>query len=371
MIHITHDLRLAHNIYKDSKRGTYYFRITYYDKTNKRQYITRKGFKQRKEAVKKCNEIMDELEGIGQLNRLPFDKLVDEYIDWYSARRKSSSVKALKTHTNNHLLPYFKSMDVFNMTTQDVMKFQNKKLKEGHSGDYLKKMHVYLVSLLNHAMKFYDLKQNVASLVGNFEIESQKRLNYWTLEQFNEFYDALATQQQKLFFKLLFYSGARKGEIRALTWRDVNFDDEFIHINKTDYHGEVTAPKTKSAIRDIYLPAHMMNDIKNYLNWYKENNIYKDDYVLFGTFFKAYSESTIDRWFNTALKVLDNQLPDGQTFPRIVIHELRHSHASMLVNHGASIMVIAQRLGHADSNEVYNRYGHLYPSTQKEIVKFL
>ena len=43
----------------------------------------------------------------------------------------------------------------------------------------------------------------------------------------------------------------------------------------------------------------------------------------------------------------------------------------MLVNHGASIMVIAQRLGHADSNEVYNRYGHLYPSTQKEIVKYL
>ncbi|WP_457826222.1 N-terminal phage integrase SAM-like domain-containing protein, partial [Staphylococcus aureus] len=109
------------------------------------------------EAVRKCNEIMDELEGIGQLNRLPFDKLVEEYIDWYSARRKSSSVKALKTHTNNHLLPYFKSMDVFKITTQDVMKFQNKKLKEGHSGDYLKKMHVYLVSLLNHAMKFYDL----------------------------------------------------------------------------------------------------------------------------------------------------------------------------------------------------------------------
>ena len=61
----------------------------------------------------------------------------------------------------------------------------------------------------------------------------------------------------------------------------------FIHINKTDYHGEVTAPKTKAAIRDIYLHVHMMNDIKEYLKWYKENNVYKDDYVLFGTFFKA------------------------------------------------------------------------------------
>ncbi|WP_210124115.1 MULTISPECIES: tyrosine-type recombinase/integrase [unclassified Staphylococcus] len=368
---MNHDLKLSHNIYKDAKRGTYYFRITYYDKTNTRKEIKRTGFKQRKEAVKACYAYMDELEGIGQINKLPFDKLVEEYIDWYTARRKSSSVKALKTHTNNHLVPYFKSMDVFNMTTQDIMKFQNKKMKESHSGEYLKKMHVFLVSILNHAMKFHDLKQNVASLVGNFEIETQKRLNYWTLEQFNQFYDILPTIQQKLFFKLLFMSGARKGEIRALTWEDVNFDDDYIHINKTDYHGEVTAPKTKAAIRDIYLPTHMMDDLQNYLTWYKENNIYKDNYVLFGTFFKAFSESTIDRWFTNALKILDDELPDGETFPRIVIHSFRHSHASMLVNAGASLMIIAQRLGHSSIDEVSSRYGHLYPSTQKEIVKYL
>lgn len=314
---------------------------------------------------------MDELESIEKINKLPFDKLVKEYIDWYSARRKSSSVKALKTHANKHLVPYFKSMDVFNMTTQDVMNFQNKKMKEGHSGDYLKKMHVFLVSLLNHAMKYHDLGRNVASLVGNFEIETKKRLNYWTLEQFNQFYEALPNIQQKLFFKLLFYSGARKGEIRALTLEDINFDDDYIYINKTDYHGEVTAPKTKAATRDIYLPTHMMDDLRNYLTWYKENNIFKDNYVLFGTFFKALSESMIDRSFTGTLKVLDDTLPDGETFPRIVIHELRHSHASMLVNHGASPMIIAQRLGHSSTEEVTSRYDHLYPSTQKEIIKYL
>lgn len=107
-----------------------------------------------------------------------------------------------------------------------------KLLKEGHSGGYLKKMHVFLVSLLNHAMKYHDLGRNVASLVGNFEIETKKRLNYWTLEQFNQFHDMLPNIQQKVFFKLLFYSGARKGEIRALAWDDINFDDEFIHIKK-------------------------------------------------------------------------------------------------------------------------------------------
>ncbi|WQJ73428.1 tyrosine-type recombinase/integrase [Mammaliicoccus sciuri] len=368
---MNHDLKLSHNIYKDAKRGTYYFRITYYDETNTRQYITRKGFSQRKEAVKKCNEVLDELEGIGNINTLPFDELVQEYSDWYSARRKQSSYKALLTHVNNHLLPYFKKTDVYQLDTKAIMKFQNKKLKEGHSGEYLKKMHVFLVSILNHAMKYHDLKQNVASLVGNFEIESNKRLNYWTVEQFSEFVEVLPTIQQKLFFKLLFYTGARKGEIRAITWRDINFSENYIHIDKTDYHGIVTTPKTKAAIRDIYLPQHVMDDLTEYQSWYKENNIYKDDYVLFGTFFKSFSESTIDRWFTTALNVLDDNLPEGQTFPRIVIHELRHSHASHLINHGANIMIIAQRLGHADTTEVMNRYGHLYPSTQKEIVKYL
>lgn len=144
-----------------------------------------------------------------------------------------------------------------------------------------------------------------------------------------------------------------------------------IHIKKTDYHGEVTAPKTKAATRDIYLPTHMMDDLRKYLIWYKENNIYKENYVLFGTFFKALSESTIDRWFTSTLKVLDDDLPEGETFPRIVIHELKHSHASMLVNHGASPMIIAQRLGHSSTEEVTSRYGHLYPSTQKEIIKYL
>ena len=134
---------------------------------------------------------MDELEGIGQINKLPFDKLAQEYLDWYSARRKASSVKSLKTHLNNHLIPHFNSIDVFNLTTQDVMKFQNKKLKRrSFWGISLKNACVFSV-LLNHAMKYHDLKSNVASLVGNFEIESNKRLNYWTLDQFNQFYEVL------------------------------------------------------------------------------------------------------------------------------------------------------------------------------------
>ena len=64
----------------------------------------------------------------------------------------------------------------------------------------------------------------------------------------------------KIIFQIIVFSGARKGEIRALTWKDINFDDNYIHINKTDYHGDVTVPKTKAAIRDIYLPTHLMDD---------------------------------------------------------------------------------------------------------------
>lgn len=107
------------------------------------------------------------------------------------------------------------------------------------------------------------------------------------------------------------------------------------------------------------MPNHMVDDLQVYLGWYKDNNVYKSKYVLFGTFLKAYSEGTIDRWFNNTLKNLDDALPECETFPRIVIHEI----ASMLVNAGASPMIIAQRLGHSSTEEVTSRYGHLYPST--------
>ncbi|MGW9856487.1 integrase [Staphylococcus hominis] len=87
--------------------------------------------------------------------------------------------------------------------------------------------------------------------------------------------------------------------------------------------------------------------------------------MLLGTFFKAFSENKIDRWFINEYKLL----PDD--FPRIVIHEICHSHASLLINNGTNLMVIAQRLGHSSIEKVSTRYGHLYPSTQKEIVKYL
>ncbi|MDJ1153041.1 site-specific integrase [Macrococcus caseolyticus] len=367
-----HDLRLSHNIYKDDKRNTYYFRIKYYDETGKRKEVMRSGFKMRKDAVKECNKYIDELEGIGKINRLPFNELAQEYLEWYSARRKASSTKTLRTHLNNHLLPYFNSVDVFNMDTKMIMKFQTKKLKEELSGEYLKKMHVFLVQILNHAIKYHGLEKNVASIVGNFEIESNKRFNYWTLEQFNTFISYVSNTREKMFFKMLFYTGARKGEIRALTWQDINWDDEYIRIDKTDYNGVVTSPKTKASIRDVYLPTHIMDDLKEYQAWYKANQIYKDNYVVFGSFFKSISDSTIDRWLYSTYDAIDDALKDDDvTFDRIVIHEFRHSHASLLINHGASPMIVAQRLGHNGINEVTERYGHLYPSTQKDIINLL
>ena len=363
--------RLTHAIEKDTKLGTYFFRIRYHDQHNKRKEIRRSGFKQRKQCVRALNNTLDELDGLVNGVTLSFEDLASEYAQWYQARRKASSFKALKTHLNNHLLPYFSHMDVFKISTNDIMKFQNKKLTEDHSPEYLKKMHVFTVSILNHAMKYHDLPKNVASLVGNFEVENKKRLNFWTLDEFNKFYSYLDTIQKKAFFKLLFYSGARKGEIRALTWKDINFDDEYIHIDKTNYNGIVTSPKTKAGVRDVYLPTHMMDTLKEYKEWYRTEQVYKQSYVVFGSYFNSIADSTIDRWWNANFKLLDEDLADGETFHRIVIHELRHSHASMLVNFNASIMIIAQRLGHSDATEVYNRYGHLYPSTQKEIVKYL
>ncbi len=66
----------------------------------------------------------------------------------------------------------------------------------------------------------------------------------------------------KAFFSTLYYSGARKGELLALTWEDINFEEKTINIHKTKYNRQVTEPKTKASNRIIMLPNFVMNLLK-------------------------------------------------------------------------------------------------------------
>lgn len=355
--------------YKDAKQGTWYVKLSYIDKFGDRQYKTKRGFTLRKDAKRFEDDFFAKLhEGEGT-DYLSFTQLSTYYIEWYSDRRKPSSIKTMNNYINNHLNPYFKKMNVYDIKTKDILdfhkhmqekEFRGKKLSKG----YIQDIHTALSSILSYGIKFHDLKANVASLAGNIENDEETSWDYWTLAEFERFYAMLDDVFMRAYFRLLFFSGVRHGEQRALTWRDINFEEGYINIDKTNYNGKVHKPKTKTSKRRVYIPGHVLDDLSEYKAWYQENRPYKDDYVVFGSFYQSIGETTIAKKYD--------KLIEETNLKRIKIHEFRHSHASDCINRlRMDRETLAKRLGHSSSITIEKVYGHLYPSTEKDAISGL
>jgi integrase len=157
---------------------------------------------------------------------------------------------------------------------------------------------------------------------------------------------------------MLYWCGIRCGELLALTPADFDFEQKKLRINKSyqrlNGRDLITDPKTKKSIRTIDLPAFLVEEIRDYLKMLyglkKKGRIF--------TISKSYLHHEMDRGAKAA------------GVKRIRIHDLRHSHVSLLIDMGFTPVAIADRLGH-ESIEVTLRYAHLFPSKQTEMIERL
>ena len=150
----------------------------------------------------------------------------------------------------------------------------------------------------------------------------------------------------------------RIGELRALTLKDIDTDGNTINIDKTYYEGRkggtVTTPKTVGSLRKVTIPQFLSDELKSYICSLKEISL--NDRVFPVTRFKV---SNAIRKYSEKAGV-----------KRIRIHDLRHSHVSLLINMGYSVVAIGKRVGHSSDRITYN-YAHMYPSVQEGIAKDL
>ncbi|MGE6379023.1 tyrosine-type recombinase/integrase [Peribacillus muralis] len=346
-------------IYKDNERNTYYFVVRIRQNDGSMKQVKRRGFKSKSEARLAEAKAIAESE---TTSSLAFQQIAEEYFEWYSKRRKQSSINVIKNIVYNHLLKEFGKKKIDKITPKNIMAYQNK-IIDLYSPDFLKKIHTTLSAIFNFAIKFHGHTTNPARITGNFEVESNKRMNYWEFEEFKQFIEVVNDPMYKAFFSTLYYSGARKGELLALTWGDVDFDEKTININKTEYNRQITKPKTKASNRTILLPSFVMDLLNKIKKNAEETAPIKISYVVFGEYHDSISTTTLDRRYANYI--------NESGVNKILLHEFRHSHASYLINKGVSPLVVAQRLGHSDVATTLNTYSHLYPSKQAEAVAFM
>lgn len=196
-----------------------------------------------------------------------------------------------------------------------------------------------------------------------------KEMMYFTYDQWKQFISVEDDLQKKVMFEILYYCGLRKGELRGLTWRNIDLVNKTLSVKKqiTDRGGSVkefqfSTPKTKSSVRTLPLNKILLNGLKMLKEEVSKEYGFNDDYFVIGDAFPVASNTITSR---------KNRNCELTGVPQIRIHDFRHSCASLLVNNGANITVVAKYLGHTKIEETLNTYTHLFNSTLNEVVNLI
>lgn len=301
------------------------------------------------------------------MKTITFKQAVDDYLNYVELKTKNSTYNAIKNRMETHIIPEFENCDI-RISPNDYLNWQLKIDKKGLKYNYKSSLHTTFVGFLNYCMNFYDLKENVASRVGNFknnEIESVGSV--WTIEEFNKFISSVDDPIYKTLFEFLYFTGCREGEALALTFNDI--DSDIVSINKTMTrffeNGKriITKPKTKKSIRNIRIDSQLKTSITNLQTHYSTHfeDFNKNFYIFGGR--DMIPPSTLAR--------KKNYYCDVAHVKRIKIHEFRHSHACLLFQNDVPIDEISNRLGHSTIGMTMNVYLKYIPKNEKRVLATL
>ena len=347
--------------YKDKSNGTWFVKIHYTDSDGQEKYTTKRGFKLKREA--------EEWEADYRLKHsgnpgMRFAEFVELYKSEHFPRLRIRTAEVKGSMIDNLILPYFKDKKLNEISATDVVRWQNSLLcpaddRAPYSKSYLATVHSVLSAIFNYAIHFYDLKENPAVAAGKIGSLKNAADNIWTTEDYGKFRAQLVQGSESFFAcEILYWSGIRVGELEALTPGDIDFSNNSITISKTlvaktDGTVVVNPPKTAEGHRVVRIPASLSAELKEYI---RKNNISSDELIIKKTV------SVLRRDINKTAK--------SAGISRIRIHDIRHSHVSLLIKMGYSPVAIGDRMGHG-SSYVTMRYAHMYPGTQKAMAESL
>ena len=250
---------------------------------------------------------------------MSFEAFCEIYTNDLKARLKESTWQTKENIIKTKLLPYFGKRKINEITTKDVIAWQNELLayrdekRKPYSQTYLKTLHNQLSAIFNHAVRFYDLHSNPAAKAGNMGTEERREMLFWTKEEYQKFAEEMMDKPVSYYaFQMLYWTGIREGELLALTPADFDFERGTVKISKTYQRlkGQdvITSPKTKKSNRTIQMPDFLCQEMQEFFKM--QYGLKKKDRIFSVT--KSYLHHEMDRGAKAA------------GVKRIRIHDLRH-----------------------------------------------
>lgn len=226
-----------------------------------------------------------------------------------------------------------------------------------------------LKTIVNYGASWYEFNfAKVYPKMTNFNNlnEMPKEQLFYTYDEFKQFISVKKDLKWKCIFEILYYCGIWHGELRGLQWKDIDLDKRTLSIIKqiTDRNGSIkngrfSLPKTQSSIRTLKMPQILVDDLKMMKSEPKAMKEFNDNFFVAGSVFPV-ATNTINNHKNKNSKLANVK--------QIRLHDFRHSCASLLINKGANVQLVAKYLEHTKIEETLKTYAYLFISSLDEIV---
>ena len=368
------------------KRGTgWEYRIRYIDRrTGKYREKTKGGFRTKKEAelAAAAEELRIEEHGFAENGNELISTFLEKWLEVY--KRPAVKLNTFLVQERNvriNIIPRWGNYRLKDITRVEYQRWINE-LREKYCEGTVRRIHSIFASAVNDAIhEFGILRDNPLQKIkiAKDEDEDAGKIKFFTVPELNRFLAACVpdkhakyqhSRHYRALFTLLARTGLRIGEALALTWDDIDLIKGTLSVNKTliyplNSDPRVTTPKTRSSVRTIKLDPETIRAMKEYRINQKETilryNFQRSDKNLV-------FHSPEGRWLRiNVVREYMKEVCKRAGLPQLSPHALRHSHAVHLLEAGAPIKYVAERLGHA-SIKTTERYLHVTKKIEKDAL---
>lgn len=318
--------------------------------------------------------------------KITFQAFTETWLSDYAEQHlEATTIDVYKILLDQHITPSIGHLKLSRIQPTHLNKLYNTMLKErkdGKSGGYspttIKRVHALISSIMNTAVKWNIVLENPCERVSPpKQTRNIDDIKFFTLEECSAFLEAIDTDlaagniklQHKVFFHLALFCGLRRGELIALEWSDLDFNQNTVSITKSTglVGGKpiTKPPKNKTSIRTVSVPESVMQLTR----YYKKEQLKRrltlgsywqgDNYLFIQEDGKQMYPSTPYSVFKDIIHRYNQAVEDnGLLLPDIPLHGLRHTSATLLISQNIDVRTVSGRLGHAQTSTTMNIYSH-------------
>ncbi|WP_281659093.1 tyrosine-type recombinase/integrase [Halobacillus sp. Cin3] len=342
-------------------------------RTGKRKQIVRRGFTTKTEAEAAVTQIQHELNNKQFINdsKLTLSEYMDQWLDLYGKRKlRETTFDSYKRAIDYRLLPQMGDVQLSLITAPLCQKYINELLDEGLSERYVEYISVILHGALKKAVEWELLTRNPMEKVDIPRGRRRKHVT-WSTDEIERFLHFAKYENLNYYavFLTFIYTGLRRGELLGLQWGDIDLDDECINVNRNLIYdqkgfrfGEL---KNESSYRTIKIDDYVTNEIRQHKTKQSEFKLilgkeYDKNYNL--VFCREDGRPIYPRTLTTIF----NRLIKKADVTKIRLHDLRHTHASLMLEAGNSLKEVQDRLGHRSIKTTGDIYAHVTDNMKNE-----